>query len=65
MKKKATIPKRTVWCPLLWHFLPGNKIRPESKSDNNNNNNNNSNNITIIIIIIVELIQIDSKTIAN
>ena len=21
-KKKATIPKTTGWCPLLWHFLP-------------------------------------------
>ena len=30
-KKKATIPKTTGWCPLLWHFLPGNNIRPESK----------------------------------
>ena len=41
MKKKATIPKTTVWCPLLWHFLPGNNIRPKSKE------------ITIIKIIIM------------
>ena len=29
-EKKATKPKTTGWCPLLWHFLPGNNIR-ESK----------------------------------
>ena len=45
-KKKAIIPKTTGWCPLLWHFLPGNNIRPESKEimiviNNNNDNNNN------------------------
>ena len=45
-KKKAIIPKTTGWCPLLWHFLPGNNIRPESKEimiviNNNNGNNNN------------------------
>ena len=40
-KKKATIPKTTGWCPLLWHFLPGNNIRPESKE------------IMIIMIIII------------
>ena len=44
--KKAAIPKTTGWCPLLWHFLPGNNIRPESKEimiviNNNNGNNNN------------------------
>ena len=21
MKRKATIPNTTCWCPLLWHFL--------------------------------------------
>ena len=30
-KKKATILKTTGWCSLLWDFLPGNNIRPESK----------------------------------
>ena len=49
-KKKTTIPKTTGWCPLLWHFLPGNNIRPESKEiiiiNNNNNNNGNINNKT-------------------
>ena len=30
-KKNPTIPKTTSWCPLLWHFLQGNNIRPESK----------------------------------
>ena len=45
-KKKAAISKATGWCPLLWHFLPGNNIRPESKEimiviNNNNGNNNN------------------------
>ena len=30
-KKDSTIHKTTGWCPLLWHFLPGNNIRPESK----------------------------------
>ena len=44
MKKKATIPKTTAWCPLLSHFLPGNNIRPQSKRDNNNDDNNNDNN---------------------
>ena len=44
MKKKATMPKTTGWCPLLWDFLPGNKIRPESKE------------MVIIIIIIIILI---------
>ena len=39
-KKKDTIPKASGWCRLLWHFLPGNNIRPESKE------------IKIIIIII-------------
>ena len=43
LEKKATIPKTTGWCPLLWHPLPGNNIRPESKRNNNNNNNNNNN----------------------
>ena len=41
-KKKAIIPKTTGWCPLLWHFLPGNNIRSESERNNNNNNNNNN-----------------------
>ena len=41
-KKKATIPKTAVWCPLLYHSLPGNNIRPESKRNNNSNNNNNN-----------------------
>ena len=50
-KKKATILKTTGWCSLLWHFLPGNNIRPESKEiiiiiNNNNNNNGNINNKT-------------------
>ena len=31
-------------CLLLWLFLPGINIRPESKRNNNNNNNNNKNN---------------------
>ena len=44
MKKKTTIPKTTGWCPLLWHFLPGNNIRPERKE------------ITIIIIVIIIII---------
>ena len=39
-EKKAATPKATGWCPLLWHFLPGNNIRPEGKE------------IVIIIIII-------------
>ena len=39
-EKKDTIPKASGWCRLLWHFLPGNNIRPESKE------------IKIIIIII-------------
>ena len=43
-QKEAAIPKTTGWCPLLWHFLPGNKIRYESKRNNINNNNNNNNN---------------------
>ena len=33
------------WCLLLWHFLPGNNIRPESKRNNNMDDNNKSNNI--------------------
>ena len=44
MKKKTTIPKTTGWCPLLWHFLPGNNIRPERKE------------ITIIIVITIIII---------
>ena len=44
-RKTTTIHKTTGWCPLLWRFLPGNKIRPESKRNNNNNNNNKNNNI--------------------
>ena len=47
-KKKATIPKTTGWCPLLWYFLPGNNIRPESKEI-----------IIIMIIIIITIIIID------
>ena len=43
-KKKATISKAAGWCPLLWHFLPGNNIRPESKE------------IAIIIILIIIII---------
>ena len=27
----------------MWHFLPGNNIRPESKRNSNNNTNNNDN----------------------
>ena len=46
MKKKATMPKTTGWCPLLWDFLPGNKIRPESKE------------MVIIIIIIIIIISL-------
>ena len=34
-KKKATIPKTTNWCLLLWSFL-GNNIRPMSKRNNSN-----------------------------
>ena len=45
-EKKATISKATGWCPLLWHFLPGNNITPESKE------------IAIIIIIIMIIIVI-------
>ena len=30
-EKKDTIPKASGWCRLLWDFLPGNNIRPESK----------------------------------
>ena len=26
----------TGWCLLLWHFVPGNNIIPESKRNNNN-----------------------------
>ena len=48
-KKKAAISKATGWCPLLWHFLPGNNIRPESKEI--------SIIITVIIIIIIIIIQ--------
>ena len=38
-KKKAATTKVGV----LWHFLPGNNIRPNSKRNNKNNNNNNNN----------------------
>ena len=34
-KKKTTIPKTTGWCLLLWHYLPGSNIRPESKRKKN------------------------------
>ena len=44
-KKKAAIPKTTSWCPLLWHFLLGNNIRPKSKRNNNNSHNNNNKSI--------------------
>ena len=37
-KKNPTIPKTTSWCPLLWHFLQGNNIRPESKKKKKKNN---------------------------
>ena len=49
MKKKATMPKTTGWCPLLWDFLPGNKIRPESKE-------------MVIIIIIISLFFLGLKS---
>ena len=44
-KKKAAISKTIGWCPLLWHFLPRNNIRPQSKEI-----------VIIIIIIIIQLI---------
>ena len=44
-KKKSTIPKTTGWCPLSWHFLPGNNIRPESQEK-----------IIMIIIIIIIIV---------
>ena len=47
-KKEITIPKTTGWSPLLWHFLPGNNIRPESKAI--------MIIITIIIVIIIMII---------
>ena len=34
----------TGWCLLLWYFLPGSNIIPESKRNNNNNNDSNNNN---------------------
>ena len=45
-QKEATIPETTGRCPLLWHFLPANNIRPESKEII-------IITITIIIIIII------------
>ena len=45
-QKEATIPETTGRYPLLWHFLPANNIRPESKEII-------IITITIIIIIII------------
>ena len=44
MKKKLQYLRELLGVHCCGIFLPGNNIRPESKSDNNNNNNNNSNN---------------------
>ena len=45
-KKKAAASKTTGWCLLLWHILPGNNIRSESKI----------NKLIIIVIIIITTI---------
>ena len=44
-KKKATTSKTTGWCLLLWHILPGNNTRSESKI----------NKLIIIVIIIITI----------
>ena len=43
MKKKSHNTKDNQLVSAIVAFLPGNNIRPESKSNNNNNNNNNNN----------------------
>ena len=45
-KKEATIPKKTGWYPLLWHFYKEIKsdLRVKKKKKKKKNNNNNNNN---------------------
>ena len=42
---EATIPKKTDWCPVLWHFYQ-EITWPKSKRSNDNNYSKNSNSNT-------------------